>query len=243
MTSSRTIAIFGFGPGLGMGTARRFGREGFRVAAVSRDPARAEPLLDSLRDKGIEALGVPADITDETALRRAIGAVATEFGSIDVAVHSAAMSMAVRATSTLDTDVAALREPLAVKLYSAIHLTRALAPAMIERGEGALLFSSGASQRLVQPYLANAGVALGAQREYVRQLHAELAEHNVYVGLLAIGGLIGDSAAERLLAEHPELAPADLEIVRIPNDQLGERYWQMYRHRDRPEVEVGFPGG
>ncbi|MEV0058204.1 dehydrogenase, partial [Nocardia sp. NPDC050718] len=33
------LAIFGYGPGLGAGTAREFGRNGFRVAVIGRDPA------------------------------------------------------------------------------------------------------------------------------------------------------------------------------------------------------------
>ncbi|WP_431966391.1 hypothetical protein [Nocardia sp. bgisy134] len=118
---------------------------------------------------------------------------------------------------------------------------RALLPAMLERGEGTLLFSSGSSEHHLLPYLANFGVALAAQRTYIRQLHAELRGTGVYVGLLNIGALIGDSKAERLLAENPELAPPGVEIPRMTNAELGEHYWRMYTERTHDELDVGFP--
>ena len=241
MTMAKTIAIFGFGPGLGVGTARRFGREGFRVAVIGRDPDRAWRHVEELKAEGIEAAAFPTDVTERTQVNGVIEQIGATFGQIDVAMHGAAADMAVRIPSTLDVAVPTLEVPLALKLYSPILMTRALAPAMIERGDGALLFSSGLSERHVAPYLANVGVALAAQRGYIRQLDVELRGTGVYVGLLNIGVLIGGSEAERVVDEHPELIPPDLEIVRMSNDELGDHYWRLYAERDKVELDVGFP--
>ncbi|WP_225731968.1 MULTISPECIES: SDR family oxidoreductase [unclassified Nocardia] len=238
---TKTIAIFGFGPGLGMGTARRFGREGFRIAVIGRDPVKAKAHVEDLAAQGITATAYTADVMDEAQVFRVVDEITGATGPIDVAMHGAAAEMADRVASTLAVEPAALRIPLTIKLYSPMWMVRALAPAMIERGDGALLFSSGHSTRHVQPYLGNFGIALGAQHAYVQQLAAELRDSGVYVGLLSIGALIGASKAERLIEEHPELIPPGLEIVRMTNDELGERYWRMYTERDRVEVEVGFP--
>jgi NAD(P)-dependent dehydrogenase (short-subunit alcohol dehydrogenase family) len=45
---SKTIAVFGVGPGMGRSIARRFGREGFQVALVARKFA---PSLPRKQDK------------------------------------------------------------------------------------------------------------------------------------------------------------------------------------------------
>ncbi|MGW4768788.1 SDR family NAD(P)-dependent oxidoreductase [Nocardia sp. NPDC004278] len=238
---TKTIAIFGFGPGLGMGTGRRFGREGFRVAVIGRNPDKAHQHVEDLTADGIEAAAFPADLTDEKQLRSAVDDITNKFGQIDVAMHGAAMDMGDRIPSTLDVDADNLRVPLEVKVYSPIWMTRAVAPAMLERGEGALLFSSGVSDKNPLPYLSNVGVALGAQRNYVRQLAIELQGTGVYVGLLSIGVLIGNSKAERIIDEHPEAIPAGLEIVRMSNDELGDHYWRMYTARDTVESNIGFP--
>ncbi|MCU1642507.1 MAG: family NAD(P)-dependent oxidoreductase [Nocardia sp.] len=238
---SKTIAIFGFGPGLGMGTARVFGREGFQVAVVGRRPDKAEQHVKDLQAEGIEAVAFPADVTDATQMRDTVGAIRADFGEIDVAVHGATGDMADRIPSTLDLDVSGLSVPMALKLHSPILMTRALAPAMIARGDGALLFSSGSSPHVAWPHLANFGVALAAQRGYVQQLAAELNGTGVYAGVLNIGVLIGSSFAEELIDNHPELVPAGIEINRLSNDELGEHYWRMYLERDSVEVDVGFP--
>ncbi|MFD0362100.1 SDR family NAD(P)-dependent oxidoreductase [Nocardia sp. GCM10030253] len=238
---TKTIAIFGFGPGLGMGTGRRFGREGFRVAVIGRNPDKAKQHVEELAAEGIEAAAFPADLTDEAQLRRVVDDVTSRFGQIDVALHGAAGDMADRIPTTLDVDAAGLRIPLELKLYSPIWMTRALAPAMIERGEGTLLYSSGSSDRHPMPYLSNFGIILGAQRTYLQQLRAELADTGIYIGLLNIGVLISNSKAERIVDEHPELVPPGVEIARMSNDELGEHYWRMYTERADLEVEVGFP--
>ncbi|MGV9662979.1 SDR family NAD(P)-dependent oxidoreductase [Nocardia niigatensis] len=237
---SKTIAIFGFGPGLGMGVARRFGREGFRVAVIGRKPDKAEQHVADLKAEGIEAAAFPADVTDSAQIAAAIATIRQTFGEIDVALHGAAAEMADRIPSTLALDVPDLSVPMALKLHSPMLVTRALVPGMVERGAGALLFSSGSSPNVVLPYLSNFGVALAAQRGYLLQLAEELRDTGVYVGLLNIGVLIGDSAAERIVDEHPELVPAGLDIARMSNTELGDRYWEMYTRRERTEEEVGF---
>ncbi|MFF2556510.1 SDR family NAD(P)-dependent oxidoreductase [Nocardia sp. NPDC058058] len=237
---SKTIAIFGYGPGLGVGTGRRFGREGFRVAVIGRKPEKAEQHAADLRAEGIEAAAFPADVTDADQLDKAIAAIGETFGEIDVAMHGAAGEMSDRVPSTLELDVPGLRVPLALKLHSPILMTRALAPAMIERGAGTLLYSSGSSPHASQPYLSNFGVALAAQRGYVHQLADELRGTGVYAGVLNIGVLIGDSRAEEIVDNHPELVPAGVEIARMTNTELGEHYWRMYTERDSVEIDVGF---
>ncbi|MFD5175858.1 SDR family NAD(P)-dependent oxidoreductase [Nocardia sp. NPDC058379] len=235
-----TLAIFGYGPGLGAGTAWEFGRNGFRVAVIGRDPAAAGERAAALRADGVEAEPFAADITDSAQLTEVVARVEEKLGPIEVAVHAAAAGMSIRAESTRAVDRRSLQLPFALKVYSSIELSRALLPGMLARGRGALLFSSGASEANLQPYLANMGVALGAQRAYVRQLAAELDGTGVYVGLLAIGALIEHSAVQLEIDAHPELIPDGLVLPRIGNAELGARYWRMYTERDTVEVEIGF---
>lgn len=238
---AETIAIFGYGPGLGVGTGRRFGREGFRVAVIGRDPEKARRHAEELTAEGVEAAAFPADVTDAAQVTGVIENIEATFGPIDVAMHGAAGNMSDRLPSTLEVDVPSLAVPMALKLHSPILVTRALAPGMVERGDGALLFTSGSSEHFPAPYLANFGIALAAQRGYLRQLEIELRGTGVYVGLLNIGALIEGSKAAQIVDEHPELIPEGLELVRISADELGDHYWRLYTERDEVELDVGFP--
>src|ERR1700761_8107978 len=93
-----TIAIFGAGPGLGQAVARRFGREGFRVALVARTGKRLEAFAAELAAEGIEAAGFPADLAQlagparETPDDRSglIDAITERFGTIDVIQYAPA---------------------------------------------------------------------------------------------------------------------------------------------------------
>ena len=81
---SKTIAVFGAGPGMGRSVARRFGREGFQVALVARNQARLGALTGELAENGIKAAGFAGDITDRDALPGMIDAITARFGPIDV---------------------------------------------------------------------------------------------------------------------------------------------------------------
>ncbi|MFE4174025.1 SDR family NAD(P)-dependent oxidoreductase [Streptomyces sp. NPDC056909] len=60
---SKVIAVFGAGSGLGVSLARRFGREGFRVALVARRKDRLDALVEQLAGEGIEAAAFPGDLS------------------------------------------------------------------------------------------------------------------------------------------------------------------------------------
>lgn len=40
--------------------------------------------------------------------------------------------------------------------------------------------------------------------------------------------LLGDSEAERIVDEHPELVLPGVEIPRMTNTEVGEHYWRLY---------------
>jgi NAD(P)-dependent dehydrogenase (short-subunit alcohol dehydrogenase family) len=96
------IAIVGAGPGLGLSIARRFGREGFAVALISRSQSRVDDMAANLAGSGIEAAGFAADVLDRPALTAALTAVAQRLGAIDVLEYSPAPHDPAPALATVD---------------------------------------------------------------------------------------------------------------------------------------------
>ncbi len=78
------IAIIGAGPGMGLAIAKRFGAQGYKVALLSRNPAKQEPLLTTLAEQGIEAAAFAADVLDPASIASGLTAVKDRFGPIDV---------------------------------------------------------------------------------------------------------------------------------------------------------------
>ena len=71
---AETIIVCGYGVGISDAVARRFGKEGYRVAAVARNAERLAGAVDKLSKDGIDAKAFPADLSDPDAVRKLIAA-------------------------------------------------------------------------------------------------------------------------------------------------------------------------
>jgi short-subunit dehydrogenase len=194
-----TIAIYGAGPALGMAAARRFGREGFRVALVARSRERLDVMARDLEADGVEAAGFQADIVDRPAALRATDQIEARFGAIDVLEYSPTPGHAPGGlfAGPFDVDVATITPLLDLYLLTPITLARRLLPGMRDRDRGGLLFAMGAAARYPMQQLAVAGVALSGLRSYVHTLNSALGETGVYAGALLIGATIENSQTHR----------------------------------------------
>ena len=86
-----TAAVVGVGPGLGLGLATHFGREGHRVALVARSAEALGRYAEWLRSEGIEARDFPADAAEHVVLSGAFNAIRSSLGDPDVLVYNAAL--------------------------------------------------------------------------------------------------------------------------------------------------------
>ena len=225
-----TIAIYGAGPSLGLAVARRFGREGYRVALVARDREHLEEKVRALAGEGIEAAGFPADIADPAAALRAADAIEARFGAIDVLEHSPTPGRLF--AGPLDLEPATVSALADLYLLTPIALANRLLPGMRERGDGALLFTMGAAAAHPMPQFAAVSAVLPGLRGYIHTLHQALAEHGVYAGALIVGALIEGSAAHR---DAAAFASGGQPLPTVAPEDLADRLWGLSTQRDRVE--------
>jgi NAD(P)-dependent dehydrogenase (short-subunit alcohol dehydrogenase family) len=236
---SKTIAVFGAGPGMGRSVARRFGREGFQVALVARNRARLDDFAGELRADGIEAAGFACDFARRDALPAVIDAITARFGHVDVLEYApSGLDWLSRQVPVRDADAASFEFPLDLLLRTPAVLVRRLLPGMLERGDGAVLFGLPVTGRPV-PQVANVAVVAAAARAYLRNLYADLVGTGVYAGLVQVAGLVGNSDAARFVAENWD--PGSLPEPLDPAD-LAAALWDLYLKRDRFEDVVGAAG-
>lgn len=234
----KTLAIFGAGPALGLSLARRFGREGFRVALVARTTENLDRLVAALAEDGIEAAGFTADVYDGEQIEAAVAAITKEYGQIDVVEFSpGGGNMGDGIESVLDVDPANLQLILGRFVLSGVALVRAVLPDMVERGDGAILFTAGQSGIYPTSFLGNAGMAQAALRNYFHNLNAVLADKGVYVGAVNVGALIEGSVPHQGIMSVTE--PLGFEPEVIHPDVFAENFWDLYAKRDRAEALVG----
>ncbi|NEB04291.1 SDR family NAD(P)-dependent oxidoreductase [Streptomyces sp. SID13726] len=220
-----TLAIVGAGPGMGLAIARTFGSRGFDVALLARTPEKLDDLVALLGKEGITAAAFPADVLDRESLTTALDAVRARFGSVDVLEYSPAPHSPVPGFTTAtpsEVTVDNLQPQIEYTFYGAVADARAVLPAMRESGAGTLLFTSGGGSIDPVPMFGNVNAAGAALRNWVINLHNELAGSGVLAAHVAIATWIGAGAPEGYPSATPE--------------QIAPLYWELHEKRDRAEA-------
>ena len=92
--SGKTALVTGSSRGIGADTVRYFAEAGANVVINFRNKApRAEKLAAQLRELGVEALVVGADLTDPESVQALFAEVQRTFGSLDILVLNASGGM------------------------------------------------------------------------------------------------------------------------------------------------------
>ncbi len=230
-SSAKVIAILGVGPGLGMSMARRFGREGFAVALVSRTDARHAGYRAELAADGVESRSYAADVTNVEQVRDVFARIAADLGEIDTVYYGpATASFGAGIVQLPEADAAAVRAPFESMVLPAVGLVAAALPPMLERGDGALFFGGGLSGLRPMPMLGNLAPAVAALRMYVLTLAAAVQDQGVYAATLTIGGLIERGDIHRAMVEQ------GMSLPTLDPDDIADTAWRMYVTRDEAEA-------
>ena len=223
-----SIAVFGVGPGLGQAVARRYAREGYDVVLVARRKEPLDQLAGELSDAGAPTHVITADLADTNGVAPLAERIRAEVGHLDAFYYGpAGESGGFVPAANLTPEHA--QQFLPLSYYSLLALVQEFLPAMIERGDGAVLTAQGASSVRGIPYLSGPGPAQAAQRNYLQSLAVEVAGKGVYVGALYIGAAIKNTPFH---AQFPDMLAAD------PAD-LADLLWGMHAARSR--LEASFP--
>ena len=131
--------ISGGAGGCGAAAARLFAAEGAQVGIIDVDPAAGMALADEI---GPAAVFAAADVSDATAVAGAVAAVPAAFGPATVLFNHAGTIVV---KPFLETTEAEWDRLMAVNVRSMFLMTRAVLPAMIAAGGGAIVCTSSIS--------------------------------------------------------------------------------------------------
>lgn len=175
--------ITGVGAGTGASLARRFARGGYQVAMLARNRDR----LSSLEQEIEDAKAYSCDISDLDALLETVKAVQIEMGAPSVLVHNA---VAATFKTFLEADPEDLERNFRVNTTSLLYLARALAPAMIKAGNGAIMVTGNTAALRGIPTYAVFAPSKAAQRILAQSIARDLGSKGVHVAYITTDAAI-----------------------------------------------------
>ena len=183
----KTVLVTGGARGLGLLLAQRLLAEGARVAVCAREAdsvARAVGELRTRAGEGARVHGVTCDVRDADAATRLVAEVRDTLGPVDVLVNNAGVIQAGPLEAMTDED---WREALDVHFWAALHLTRAVLPAMRERRAGRIVNIASFAGKVAVPHMLPYSASKFALVGLSDGLHVELAKDGVVVTTVCPG--------------------------------------------------------
>ncbi|WP_413757989.1 SDR family oxidoreductase [Streptomyces sp. MMBL 11-3] len=131
MSETKTALVTGANKGIGYEIAAGLGALGYRVGVGARDGVRREAAVEKLRAAGVDAFGVPLDVTDDRSVTEAAGLVERVAGRLDVLVNNAGISGDtgpgwVQDPTTLDLGL--VRTVVETNVIGTVRVTNAMLP-------------------------------------------------------------------------------------------------------------------
>jgi NAD(P)-dependent dehydrogenase (short-subunit alcohol dehydrogenase family) len=199
--------VVGAGPSLGLAIAKRFAREGFRVALLSRRAGRLQEYVDEIRTEGGEVVGFHANPADFETMHRAFDQVRASLGDADVLIYNATIA---RPTQASELDVSSAIYDFTVNVAGALLSVQEVIPGMRRKGHGTIIFTGSHLALEPQPQYASLGMGKAALRNLARSLGDELDVEGVHVAMVTVAGRVQQG-------------------TRFDPDRVATCYWELYQ--------------
>jgi NAD(P)-dependent dehydrogenase (short-subunit alcohol dehydrogenase family) len=209
--------VAGVGPGLGASLARRFAKEGCRVALLARSSGFVERLTDELRDQGTRALAVPTDISQADQVAAAFRIVREQLGSVDLLINNASASGPFGQPFT-EITADGFTQGWRVGVLGAFLCSQAVVPDMLKKGAGCILFTGATSS--IRGAAITFSSAKFALRGLAQGLARELWPKRIHVAHIIVDGVIRET---ELGAENQEQTAEPL----MNPAAIAEAYWDL----------------
>lgn len=176
--NNRTILLTGAGSGIGRALALELAQYAPRLALVGRRREPLEEVADLVREKGGQAVVIPADLTADGAPAAVVATTQERLGGIDMLINNAGNVRAGRLEAIEESEILA---QIALNLTAPILLTRAAVPALRASGEGLVVNVSSGFGLLGMAFYATYGATKAGIAHFGEALRRELYGEGVHV--------------------------------------------------------------
>ncbi|WP_341666568.1 SDR family NAD(P)-dependent oxidoreductase [Alcaligenes sp. SDU_A2] len=219
----KTAVVTGASSGFGAAIARQLVAQGHTVIGLARRQDKLQALADELGERFVP---VSVDLTDRTAVDRALGDILRRFPVIDVLVNNAGLALGVAPAQ--QAQLADWDTTVATNISALLHMTHALLPGMVQRNQGHIINLGSTAGA----YAYAGGNVYGASKAFVhhfsKNLRADLAGTAVRVSTVAPGLCSGTDFSKVRLGSDEKAAALYQNVQALtPDDVAGTIAWIM----------------
>ena len=218
--------ITGASKGIGWAIANKFAEQGFNLVICSRSEEELEQCAEMLLDTNpdIEVKFMAADLSKKDLCKDFGDFCLEAFDQIDVLVNNTGVYFG---GELLEEEEGALESMIETNLYSAYHLTRKIAPSMVERRSGYIINMASIASFMAYPNGGSYSISKFAMRGFSMTLREELKNYGIKVTTVMPGATWSNS-----------WAGADLPRERLMEaEDIAEAVWSIFELSDAAVLE------
>lgn len=210
--SGKVAIITGASAGIGRESARALANEGANLVLTARREERLKGLVAEFNKRGVKAVYVTGDATQEETAKQTIQAAIDNFGRVDILLNNAGIGVY---KDLVDTTLEEYDAMMNTNMRSGFLFSRCAVPHMIKQGEGTILMLS--SKAGVYGFAGEAVYCSTkfAQVGFAQALDKELRTKGIKVGVICPGGVktefaLGTGRTEEGVAKSGMLEASDV---------------------------------
>jgi NAD(P)-dependent dehydrogenase (short-subunit alcohol dehydrogenase family) len=184
----KVIAIAGGAGGIGSELSRRFAREGAAVVVGDINLPAAEALVAEIAAEGGQAVAQHVDIGNEADVNGLVARAVETFGGLDgFHANAADFRRALEDTDAVSIELAAYDHCIHYNQRGFLLCTRAAIPALLNRGGGAILYTSSGSAHAGEPVRPSYAMAKSAIHALMRHVASRWGREGIRANVIAPG--------------------------------------------------------
>ncbi len=172
----KVALVTGASYGIGFAIAKGMAQCGATICFNDINQELVDKGIAAYKAEGITAHGYVCDVTNEEAVQALVAKIAAEVGVIDILVNNAGI---IKRIPMCEMSAADFRKVIDVDLNAPFIVSKAVIPAMIEKGHGKIINICSMMSELGRETVSAYAAAKGGLKMLTRNICSEYGEHNI----------------------------------------------------------------
>jgi len=187
----KTVIVTGASRGIGLETALKFGRAGYKVFATMRNPDGAGSFKKVIQDESLPITILKMDVNSDESVKQCMNFILKENHSIDVLINNAGIE---RHGSIEEMDLSDFKDVMETNYFGVIRCVKAVLPNMRGKSSGCIINVASVAGKIANSPLGSYAASKFALEAISEVLAQEVKSLNIRVAIVEPGIIDTDMA-------------------------------------------------